>query len=481
MAVPSDNDASSTRPLSTNYIAGPNTAETEKHSAAQDSAPPPPPAPDGGIVAWVQVVGASLLFFNSWSVLLDHPCAVPFTDPEDYRGIINTFGVYQSYYETRLLKDCSPSAIAWIGTVQSFLLLSLGLVVGPIFDRGYIKTLIIAGTFLIVFGLMMTSLSKEYYQFFLAHGIAVGIGSGLLFIPSIAIPVTYFTSRRALAVGFAASGGSVGKSGLNDFIELCSLETRMPGAVIFPIVFHKLIDRVGFGWTTRIIAFIALAGLLFSIAVMKSHLPPLEKARRLLDLTAFRRVPFVIYCLALFFDLVGLYFPYFYLPTYFTIYLHAGDNISFYVLSILSASSFFGRIAPNLLADRLGSLNVMIIVSLVVTIMAFAWMGIHSNTGAIVFAVIYGFPSGTIVALMSPVLAGLCPDMALMGTWLGMASVFSGLGILIGNPIAGALLDLEHAVFWKGQLFAAVTVGAGMVLFVALRLWQWKDGAGWKV
>ncbi|GLB07710.1 hypothetical protein AtubIFM57258_003071 [Aspergillus tubingensis] len=461
MAFPSDNDASSIRPLPTNHIAGPNTVETEKHSAAQDSAPPPP-APDGGIVAWVQVVGASLLFFNSWSVLLDHPCAVPLIDPKDYRGIINTFGVYQSYYETRLLKDYSPSSIAWIGTVQSFLLLSLGPVVGPIFDRGYVKSLIIAGTFLVVFGLMMTSLSKEYYQFFLAHGVAVGIGSGLLFIPSLAIPVTYFTSRRALAVGFAASGGSV-------------------GAVIFPIVFHKLIDRVGFGWTTRIIAFIALAGLLFSIAVMKSHLPPLEKSRRLLDLTAFRRVPFVIYCLALFFDLVGLYFPYFYLPTYFTIYLHAGDNISFYVLSILSASSFFGRIAPNLLADRLGSLNVMIIVSLVVTIMAFAWMGIHSNAGAIVFAVIYGFPSGTIVALMSPVLAGLCPDMALMGTWLGMASVFSGLGILIGNPIAGALLDLEHAVFWKGQLFAAVTVGAGMVFFVALRLWQWKDGKGWKL
>lgn len=341
--------------------------------------------------------------------------------------------------------------------------------------------MLITGTFLVVFGLMMTSVSKEYYQFFLAHGVTVGIGSGLLFIPSLAIPVTYFTSRRALAVGFAASGGSVGKFSLNDFIELYLLEIHMLGAVIFPIVFHKLIDRVGFGWTTRIIAFIALAGLLFSIAVMKSRLPPLEKTRRLLDLTAFREVPFVIYCLALFFDLVGLYFPYFYLPTYFTIYLHAGDNISFYILSILSASSFFGRIAPNMLADRLGPLNVMILVSLIVTILAFAWMGIHSNAGAIVFAVFYGFPSGTIVALVSPVLAGLCPDLAIMGTWLGMASVFGGLGILIGNPIAGALLDLDHAVFWKGQLFAAVTVGAGMVLFVALRLWQWKDGTGWKV
>ncbi|KAI2893723.1 hypothetical protein CBS63078_9059 [Aspergillus niger] len=443
MAVPSGSDASSISPLSVDPRAVPNSAETEKQSVDEDSTPLPPPPPNGGIFAWVQVAGAFFLFFNSW-------------------GIINTFGVYQSYYETSLLRDYSPSSIAWIGTVQSFLLLSLGIIVGPIFDRGYIKFLIIAGTFLIVFGLMMTSLSKEYYQFFLAHGVAVGLGSGLLFIPSVAIPVTYFTSRRAVAIGIAASGGSV-------------------GAVIFPIVFHKLIDRVGFGWTTRVIAFVALASLLFSIAVMKSRLPPPTQARQLLDLMAFRDIPFLIYCLALFFDLVGLYFPYFYLPTYFTTYLHAGDNISFYVLSILSASSFFGRIAPNMLADRLGSLNVMILVSLVVTVLAFAWMGIHSNAGAIVFAVIYGFASGTVVALMPPVLALLCPDMAVVGTWMGMSFVFAGLGILIGNPIAGALLDLEHAVFWKGQLFAAVMVGAGMACFMALRLWKWKDGAGWKL
>ncbi|GKZ36373.1 hypothetical protein AbraIFM66950_007408 [Aspergillus brasiliensis] len=443
MAVPSDNDDSSIRPLSAELVAEPNTAEIEKLSVDHDPAPLRPPPPDGGIAAWLQVAGAFFLFFNSW-------------------GIINTFGVYQSYYETSLLKDYSPSSIAWIGTVQSFLLLSLGIFVGPIFDRGHIKFLIIAGTFLIVFGLMMTSLSKKYYQFFLAHGVAVGMGSGFLFVPSVAIPVTYFTSRRAVATGTAASGGSV-------------------GAVIFPIVFHRLIDRVGFGWTTRIIAFIALASLLFCIAVMKSRLPPPTQARRLLDPTAFGEVPFLIYCLAAFFDLVGLYFPYFYLPTYFTTYLHAGDSISFYILSILSASSFFGRIAPNMLADRLGSLNVMIIVSLVVTILAFAWMGIHSNAGAIVFASIYGFASGTVVALLPPVLAVLCPNMAIMGTRMGMSFVFAGLGILIGNPIAGALLDLEHAVFWKGQLFAAATVAAGMVCFVALRVWKWKDGAGWKL
>lgn len=128
------------------------------------------------------------------------------------RGVVNTFGVYQSYYENTLLPNYSASSISWIGTVQGFLLLMAGLVVGPIYDKGYLRSLITAGTFLVVFGLMMTSLATKYYQVFLAHGLTVGLGCSCLFLPSIAIVATYFTSRRALATGITASGGSIGES-----------------------------------------------------------------------------------------------------------------------------------------------------------------------------------------------------------------------------------------------------------------------------
>jgi MFS family permease len=124
--------------------------------------------------------------------------------------VINTFGVFQSYYEDVLLKTYSASSIAWIGTVQGFCLFLAGVVVGPIFDKGHLKTLIAIGTFLVVFGLMMTSLSTEYYQVFLAHGLTVGIGTAFLFLPSIAIVATYFTTHRALATGITAAGGSIG-------------------------------------------------------------------------------------------------------------------------------------------------------------------------------------------------------------------------------------------------------------------------------
>ena len=66
----------------------------------------------------------------------------------------------------------------------------IGILTGPIFDRGYVRHLIVTGTFLVVFGMMMTSLCKSYYQILLAQGICVGMGAGCLFIPSVAIMTT---------------------------------------------------------------------------------------------------------------------------------------------------------------------------------------------------------------------------------------------------------------------------------------------------
>lgn len=129
------------------------------------------------------------------------------------RGIINTFGVYQEYYESAILAHKTSSAISWIGTIQGFLLFLVCLLAGPLFDRGYFRYIILSGTFLLVFGMMMTSLATSYYQILLAQGICVGLGAGCLFLPSLAIVATYFTTKRALMTGITAAGGSIGTQG----------------------------------------------------------------------------------------------------------------------------------------------------------------------------------------------------------------------------------------------------------------------------
>lgn len=110
-----------------------------------------------------------------------------------------------------MLTSVSASDISWIGSIQSFLLFVGGLAAGPLFDHGYLRSLIYVGSFLVVFGMMMTSTSYLYWHVVLAQGIVVGFGCACFFIPSVAIVRLYFGKRRALAMGVAASGSSIGK------------------------------------------------------------------------------------------------------------------------------------------------------------------------------------------------------------------------------------------------------------------------------
>lgn len=67
------------------------------------------------------------------------------------------------------------------------------------------------GSVMFVFGLMMLSLATEYYQVMLAQGVCIGLASGLLYVPSLALVASSFTKRRGLAIGLSTSGSSVGE------------------------------------------------------------------------------------------------------------------------------------------------------------------------------------------------------------------------------------------------------------------------------
>jgi hypothetical protein len=128
------------------------------------------------------------------------------------RGIANTFGAYQIFYEANFLESKTPSQISWIGSIQAFLLLIFGgVVTGPIFDAGFLRALVLVGSSLAVFGMMMLSICTEYWQVVLAQGVCVGIGAGCMMLPSVSVMPQYFTTKRAFATGIAAAGSSIGK------------------------------------------------------------------------------------------------------------------------------------------------------------------------------------------------------------------------------------------------------------------------------
>ena len=137
------------------------------------------------------------------------------------RGIANSFGVFQAYYQTTALPYETPGNISWIGSLQVFLLMLGGLLAGPVFDMGYLRTLLFTGVFAICFAMFMVGLCSQYWQFVLAQGLVMGFGFGCLFLPTITIVAQYFTTKKAIAFGIATLGASIGKPGLSSSAGSC--------------------------------------------------------------------------------------------------------------------------------------------------------------------------------------------------------------------------------------------------------------------
>ena len=339
-----------------------------------------------------------------------------------HRGIINTFGSYQAYYQTNLLQSSNPSAISWIGSLQAFLLLFVGCLTGPVYDAGYFRTLLLSGSFFLVLGQMMLSLCTEYWQVLLAQAFCIGIGTGCIFVPSVAILSTYFTTKFAFAVGLAASGSSL-------------------GGVIYPIVFHKLLPQIGFAWTTRVIGFLVLGTMVIPNVCMRVRVLPAKK-RSLLDLPAFKKPAYTLTVFGFFIGFMGLYMPFFYAQVYALERHITNENLAFYLLAVMNSTSVFGRIIPNYLADFLGAFNVVIPCAFVASVLCFCFITINSSAGIIVLMAFYGFFSGSFVSLPPTIIVHLSLDAReKIGTRLGQAFACIALGLLVGTPIGGAILD----------------------------------------
>ena len=76
----------------------------------------------------------------------------------------------------------------------------------------------------------------------------------------------------------------------------------------------------------------------------------------------------------------------------------------------------------------------------------------------------YGFISGSIQAVVPATVAFLCPDLSKIGTRLGMTLAVGGFGLLIGSPIAGAILDSQSST--GKQEYSGLLVFSGVLVFV---------------
>ncbi|KAL0934734.1 MFS monocarboxylate [Colletotrichum truncatum] len=422
-------------------VSNPDDPETQRSTPAA-TASNPGPIPDGGLEAWLQVLGSWVVLADTW-------------------GLVNTFGVYQTYYEQTL--DATPSAISWIGSLQGALLMMVGFVSGPLYDSGYFRELLLTGLFLIILGQFMTSLCTTYWQVFLAQGVCIGLGCGLTFLPSTAILSQYFQKRRAFVIGIASTGSPI-------------------VGMVFPIIFGQLEPKIGFGWATRIMGFILLGLSIIPAVWMHTRLPPSGHKRSLIDRTALSDPAFMLVMLGSFFGFLSMYIAFFYIQLFAVSHNIGGTSFSSYFVTLLSAGSIPGRVVPNYLADKVGALYIQTFLTAGAAVMMFAWLGIRNMAGLVVFAIIYGLFSGGMVSIAPSVIVSLSPDLGRVGTRMGMMFFTSSISILIGTPIAGAILGDYSEVEWHAMIgYGAAALTVGSICYTLAKIFQLKRARATKM
>ena len=390
--------------------------------------------PDGGWVAWRNVIAGCLAFFIVF-------------------GIPNTFGVFATYYETELFPNVNPSSIQWIGGLASSASALFGIIIGRLTDYYGHRFSLYVGAVLHVLSFFLCSISTQLWQFVLVQGLLYGIANAFVFYSTLAVPTQYFLRLRATVMSIVISG-----SGL--------------GGIVFPALATYLIRTLSLAWTWRIFGFISVAVWPVIFILFKPRWLPLRKTMNAsavaLDLSMFKDAMFVALTFALFFGLQGS-FPVTYNITTYGRSLGISDEVASALTSVLNASTIIGRIGMGVISDKyLGPIYTMMLILgfNIITILAL-WLPAKSVAVLFVFVSLAGLTIGGVIAMSGPLVAGLYGARRLPTT-LGTVWTFAGIGQISSSPIFGAIQASSGG--WTVAIIYVVLVNVvGLVLTILVQ------------
>ncbi|KAK7205464.1 major facilitator superfamily domain-containing protein [Myxozyma melibiosi] len=390
--------------------------------------------PDGGKKAWLCVVGAFCTQFCSF-------------------GWVNTFGIFQEYYLRNQLYGYSPTTVSWISTLQSSIMFMGCLIVGRLFDSYGPRYLLIVGTVLEVGGIIITSFSRNYAEILIFQGIVAPMGAACVFNVAVGCTSSWFKQKRARALGIMSAGSSV-------------------GGIIYPFLIRKLAAETSFGWMMRACGFMILALLIVANFTITSNVAPRGRWMPLYPkdiYIQFQDINFTLIAISFSLGFVGFTLPFTYIVSN-ARYHDVDDGLATYLVSILNASSIFGRIIPAVLAERVGQYNMNSAGILLAGVSTLAiWIPARAAGVHVLYVIFYGFFSGTFVALV-PACTAKISHIQDIGTRVGLIFACLSLANLAGVPLGGVILgDGTQLSRWSGMMAFAgafLTLG-GFVSWIA--------------
>ncbi|PWY80717.1 MFS general substrate transporter [Aspergillus heteromorphus CBS 117.55] len=392
------------------------------HSSSEET------CPDGGLQSWIAIFGSFFLLMASY-------------------GLMNSLGVLQSYFATHQLSNYSASSVGWIPGIFIFMGLSLGVQVGPLFDRYGPTGITIVGTCCYVVGLALLAECTAYWHFVLAFGILAGSGAALLSTVAMGTVPHWFQRRVGLAMGIAMAG-----SGL--------------GGVIFPWVLRLALPRFGYKWGTRFLALLVLTRL------------PRGVSKSGINLRCFRDSRFMWLTLGTFslelevFAGLGLY------PTYVVMQGYS-TNTSIILLSILNVFSCIGRLFAGATADKYGRLNTQtVLIAFAAVVVFVVWLPFGNTlVGLYLFSILFGLASGSFLSL-APVCIGQISKASEIGGRFGTCYSIVSIATLVSIPIGGEMLDAvgkQAMVAYLGGVLVLALCMFLMARWACLNYrWRWR-------
>lgn len=241
----------------------------------------------------------------------------------------------------------------------------------------------------------------------------------------------------------------------------------------------SLFEKIGYAWASRVVALICMCCSFMGILLIRSRLPPAKNARAHPDFRIFKQVPFLLTTIGIFLLEFSLFIPLGYISTY---ALHKGfdEDFSYNLVPILNAGSTMGRVLPGYYADVIGPYNVNIlavVLSIVACLCVWLPSG-HTAAGIVIFALLFGFASGTSIA-MAPVCIGKLCKTQEYGRYYATSYCIVSFACLIGIPIGGSIVNANGGEYWGLIIVTGVVYVGSMIAFfgaktalVGLKNWR---------
>ncbi|HEY3074421.1 MAG TPA: MFS transporter [Burkholderiales bacterium] len=331
-----------------------------------------------------------------------------------------SFAAFFSAFQAEF--GASRGHVALVFSVAAFLWFLLGAPGGVAADRFGPRRVALLGVASLVAALWLASQARSLGVLYATYSIGIGLGVGLVYVPSIGAVQPWFGANRAFASGLAVAGIGAGN-------------------IAGPLLAAWWIGL--FGWRGAYLAlavFVLVLGGAAALAIRQqpgiaaagpAHGVPLHLAAR-------TPVFWFIYA-SLVLSCVGLFVPMVHLGPYAQ---DAGytEAQGVTLVSLIGLGSLVGRFTVGAIADRLGRIPSLAAMYVGLGLMLILWWSTTAWWLLAVFALVFGICYGAYVALVPTIVMDLYGARSVSGI-IGTLYTGAGIGTLIGPWLAGAAFD----------------------------------------